>query len=167
MQESLFFVHLEQKQLFMKFSPSQLNTYLFFKIPAAFWCGVRVDSVLEHQCTVKVKHSRFNQNPFKSIYFAVQEMAGELATGVLIKMQIEKTGRKISMLVSQNNSSYFKKAKGVILFTCTADPILEEVVAQAILTSEGQSFWMKSIGVDEEGDQVCELNFLWSIKLKP
>ncbi|MFN4026954.1 MAG: DUF4442 domain-containing protein [Flavobacterium sp.] len=150
----------------MEFSPSKLNTFLFFKLPSAFWCGVRVKSISVQQCVVTVKHRWFNQNPFNSIYFAVQAMAAELTTGALVMMQIKNSGRKISMLVANNKGNFTKKATGRITFTCNDGHLIAEAIKQTIATGEGQTFWMKSVGVNEKGEQVSELDFEWSIKLK-
>lgn len=150
----------------MEFSPSKLNTFLFFKLPSAFWCGVRVKAISKSQCVVTVKHRWFNQNPFNSMYFAVQAMAAELTTGALVMMQIKQSGKKISMLVAHNNGQFTKKATGRITFTCHDGHLIEEAIQRTIDTGEGQTFWMKSVGVNQKGEQVSELNFEWSIKLK-
>ncbi len=150
----------------MEFSPSKLNTFLFFKLPSAFWCGVRVKSISKQQCVVTVKHRWFNQNPFNSMYFAVQAMAAELTTGALVMMQIKNSGQKISMLVANNNGNFTKKATGRITFTCNDGHLIEEAIQRTINTGEGQAFWMKSVGINQKGEQVSELNFEWSIKLK-
>ena len=163
---SSYFVFLQQNQYFMEFSPAKLNTFLFFKLPSAFWCGVRVKSISNESCVVTVKHRWFNQNPFKSMYFAVQAMAAELTTGALVMIQIKKSGQQISMLVSNNNGNFTKKATGRITFTCNNGHLIETAIQKTIATREGQIIWMKSIGIDEKGDQVSELNFEWSIKIK-
>jgi len=150
----------------MEFTPLKLNFFLFFKLPSAFWSGVRVKSISKEQCVATVKHRWFNQNPFKSIYFAVQAMAAELTTGALVMMQIKKSGKKISMLVANNNSNFSKKATGRIAFICNDGHLIEDAIQKTISTGEGQTIWMKSIGVNEKGEQVSELNFEWSIKLK-
>lgn len=150
----------------MEFSPSKLNTFLFFKLPSAFWSGVRVKAISSEQCVVTVKHRWFNQNPFNSMYFAVQAMAAELTTGALVMMQIKNSGKKISMLVANNNGNFTKKATGRITFTCNDGHLISEAIQRAITTGEGQTIWMKSIGVNEKGEQVSEMNFEWSIKLK-
>jgi len=100
----------------MEFTPSKLNTFLFFKLPSAFWSGVRVKQISPLECVVSVKHRWFNQNPFDSMYFAVQAMAAELTTGALVMYQIKKSGKKISMLVATNKGSFTKKARGRITF---------------------------------------------------
>jgi hypothetical protein len=48
------------------------------------------------------------------MYFAVQAMAAELSTGLLM-YQIQKSGKKISMLVA-NNKGVLLKATGRITF---------------------------------------------------
>lgn len=150
----------------MEFTPLKLNIFLFFKLPSAFWCGVRVKSITKEQCVVTVKHRWFNQNPFKSMYFAVQAMAAELTTGALVMMQIKKSGKNISMLVANNNSNFSKKATGRIRFTCNDGHLIDEAIKQTIATGEGHTIWMKSVGVNEKREQVSEMNFEWSIKLK-
>jgi len=150
----------------MEFTPLKLNVFLFFKLPSAFWSGVRVKSISKEQCIVTVKHRWFNQNPFKSMYFAVQAMAAELTTGALVMMQIKKSGKNISMLVANNNSNFSKKATGRVTFTCNDGHLIEEAIKQTIATGEGQTIWMKSVGVNEKREQVSEMNFEWSIKLK-
>jgi hypothetical protein len=61
----------------MQFTPSKLNAFLMFKLPAAYICGVRVKEISAGTSIVTVRHKWINQNPFKSMYFAVQAMAAE------------------------------------------------------------------------------------------
>ena len=98
----------------MELTPSKINTFLFFKLPSAFICGVRVKQLKTAKCTVTVKHRWINQNPFNSMYFAVQAMAAEMSTGALVLYQIKKSNKKISMLVANNKGNFTKKATGKI-----------------------------------------------------
>lgn len=150
----------------MKFTSSKLNTFLFFKLPSAYWSGVRVKNITEHSCQSAVTHKWFNQNPFKSMYFAVQAMAAELTTGALVMYQIKKSGKKVSMLVFSNKSSFTKKATGKITFTCNDGRKIEEAIKKAVETGEGQTCWMKSVGVNRKGEQVSEFDFEWTVKVK-
>ncbi|MBA4133332.1 MAG: thioesterase [Flavobacterium sp.] len=150
----------------MEFTAGNLNKFLFFKLPSAFWCGVRVKSIEANQCIVTVKHRWMNQNPFNSMYFAVQAMAAELSTGALVMFQIKKSGQKISMLVANNKGNFSKKATGRITFVCKDGNLIEKAIKKTIETGEGQTFWMKSIGTNEKGEQVSEMDFEWSVRLK-
>jgi hypothetical protein len=150
----------------MKISVSSLNKFLLFKLPSAFVCGVRVKQIDENKCVVTVKHRWINQNPFNSMYFAVQAMAAELSTGALVMLEIQKSGKKISMLVANNKSNFSKKATGRITFTCNDGALAAKAIQEAIATGEGQTFWMKSIGTNEKGEQVSEMDFEWSVRTK-
>lgn len=150
----------------MKFSASGINKFLFFKLPSAYWSGVRVQSIDNDVCIVTVRHKWFNQNPFNSMYFAVQAMAAELSTGALVMKKIRESNKKISMLVANNNATFTKKATGKIRFVCNDGSLISQAVLQAITTGEGQTVWMKSIGTNEKGEQVSEMNFEWTIKVK-
>ena len=150
----------------MEFTPAKLTSFLFFKIPSAYWSGVRVRTFNPDESTVQVKHSWFNQNPFRSMYFAVQAMAAELSTGVLVMYHIRKTGRPISMLVASNKSTFIRKATGKITFVCSEGGKIKDAIDRAIETGEGQTFWMTSTGTNEMGEQVSGFEFEWTIKLK-
>ena len=128
----------------MKFTPSKLNAFVFFKLPSAFWSGVRVKSITEDKCEATVKHRWFNQNPFNSMYFAVQAMAAEFTTGALMMLQIKRSGKSISMLVANNKSTFTKKATGRITFTCNQGGLIKETIQKAIDTMEGQTVWLTS-----------------------
>ncbi len=148
----------------MEFTPFKLNAFTFFKLPSAFWSGVRVKQITSEYCRVSVKYSWFNQNPFKSMYFAVQAMAAEFTTGALVMFHIKSSGKNISMLVAQNKAVFTKKATGKITFTCNQGKEIAECIEDAIRTNEGQTIWLTSIGINENGEQVSEMQFQWTIK---
>ena len=150
----------------MAVTASKFNTFSFFKLPAAWWCGVRLRTIDKNRATVTVTHRWINQNPFNSMFWAVQGMAAELATGAMMIDQIEQTGKKISMLVANTKPNFSKKATGKITFTCEDGHLIQEALDRTITTGEGQTIWMKSVGVNEDGVVVSTFNFEWSVRLK-
>ena len=152
--------------MIMNFTAGNLNKFLFFKLPSAFISGVRAKEIDVNQCTVTVKHRWINQNPFNSMYFAVQAMAAELTTGALVMYHIKKSGKRISMLVANNKGNFTKKATGRITFICKDGHLIEEAIQRTITTGDGQTFWMKSNGTNEQGIQVSEMDFEWSVRVK-
>lgn len=150
----------------MTISPSKLNSFLIFKLPSAYLCGVRTKVLESDRCVVTVKHRWFNQNPFNSMFWAVQGMAAELTTGALVMSKIRESGKNISMLVANNNGSFMKKATGRITFECVDGHLIDEAITNAINTGEGQTVWMKSIGKNSEGVEVSAFNFEWTLKVK-
>lgn len=150
----------------MKLTPSKLNSFTMLKLPSAWLCGVRVKSIDKSTCVVTVKHRWINQNPFNSMFWAVQGMAAELATGAMVIAQIRESGKRISMLVANNNATFSKKATGKITFTCNDGNLIADAIEKTIETGEGQTFWMKSEGINEDGVTVSVFNFEWTVKLK-
>lgn len=137
-----------------------------FKLPSAYLCGVRLKALDDSRAKVQVRHRWINQNPFNSLYFAVQSMAAELATGALVIKKIQETNKPISMLVIGHSGSFTKKAVGKIQFFCLDGKAIDQALTDTLATGEGQKIVMKSVGKDEAGDVVSEYEFEWSVKLK-
>lgn len=144
----------------------KFHLFLLAKLPSAFFAGVRLKSITDNACSSTIKHRWINQNPFGSIYFAVLAMSAELTTGTLVLQKIKKSKHKISMLVTQQKSTFLKKAKGKITFTCSDGKIIDHALQSTIASSEGQTFWMESVGKDEQNETVAIFYFEWSIKVK-
>ena len=142
------------------------NTLSFFILPAAWICGVRVDSSDEESCVVRVKHRWINQNPFKSLFWAVQGMAAEMAGGLLLMDKINRSGHSIAMLLVGSSSIFTKKATGKILFTYDMGKALDQLILDAVTTKLPQTITIKTNGVNQQGDVVSEFSFQWSIKLR-
>lgn len=150
----------------MELTASKLNTFAMIKLPSAWICGVRVKEITNTYCVTTVRHRWMNQNPFNSMFWAVQGMAAELSTGAIVIGKIKQSDHKISMLVAQNKAVFTKKAKGRIFFECHQGDLVDHAIASAITTGEGQTFWMQSTGKDVHGDVVSVFDFQWTIKLK-
>lgn len=136
------------------------------QIPIAWIAGVRLESWEENKVSTKVKYDFLNQNPFKSIFWAVQGMAAEFSSGLMANAKIAKSGENISMLVLGMQSKFLKKAVGKIVFTCEDGENIDLAIKEAISTKEGVLINVKSIGIDEEGDIVSEFQFTWTFKVR-
>ncbi|MGG6230476.1 DUF4442 domain-containing protein [Tenacibaculum sp. SDUM215027] len=150
----------------MKFTPRKVNAFLFFKLPSAFFTGVRLKSLTNDAAVVKVTYRWINQNPFKSMFWAVQGMASELSTGILVMKEIDASNRKISMLVTKMNGTFTKKATGKIRFECNEGELIRATIQKAIETGEGQRVTVTSEGFNEEGISVSKFEYEWSLKAK-
>ena len=150
----------------MKLTARKINLFNLAKLPAAYFTGVRAKYIDDVKCIVSVKHRWINQNPFKSMFWAVQGMAAELTTGALVLSKIKNSGHNISMLVATNNAAFTKKATGKITFECNEGLLVDEAIAKAIETREGQTVWLNANGVNSDGLQVSEFNFQWTLKVK-
>ena len=147
----------------MKYIPNKINKWMLFKLPAAWLTGVRISSISDTKCEVKVRFKWINQNPYRSMFWAVQGMAAELTTGMLLTKSIQESNTNISMLLVANKSNFYKKAVGKIKFICDQGETAKELIN---LTKKNitHKAWLKAKGFDETGDIVSEFDFEWSCK---
>jgi len=140
--------------------------FLFFQLPSAFFCGVRLKYLDSLKSIVSINHSWFNKNPFKSIFWAAQGMAAELTTGSLIKNVIKESGLNVSYLVVENKSSFYKKATGKIIFECNQGKELQDLFNSFNQDNDNAIIELKSVGVDSNNVKVSEFSFTWSLKVR-
>ena len=146
--------------------PVKFRIFLFSKLPAAFFSGVRVKYIGEQQTVVTVPYKWFSQNPFGSTYFACLAMAAEMSTGLLAMMYTYKIHPPVSMLVVGLEANYFKKATGVTTFTCEDGEVINNTIQDSISSGEGRIYKAKSVGKNAGGELVAEFFITWSFKVK-
>jgi acyl-coenzyme A thioesterase PaaI-like protein len=155
------------KDFLVKSNKSYLmNLFLWYKLPAAYWAGVRLVSVTENQAVAKVPYKRMSQNPFGSTYFACLSMAAELSTGILSLAAIQGANPSISMLVSKVNSEYLKKATEDTFFYCEDGQKVFESVEKARTTGEAVEIMLKSVGKNAKGVEIARFEITWSFKAR-
>ncbi len=146
--------------------PLLFRLFLFSKLPAAYFAGVRVREMDENRCRVTVPYKWFSKNPFRSTYFACLSMAAEMSTGSLAMANVYQSDPPVSMLVVKVESQYFKKATGRTHFVCEDGELFRKAVAETISSGEARIVNAKSIGKNKEGDIVAEFYITWSFKTK-
>ncbi len=144
----------------------QFRKFLGLRMPIAYIAGVHLQSLDNEKCTTRVRLSRWNQNPFRSMFWAVQGMAAELSTGVICLNYIQQSGENVSMLVIQQEAEFYKKAVGRIEFECVQAKEIHQSITKAIETGESVVLKVKSIGTDCGGNEVSAFWFTWSFKNK-
>jgi hypothetical protein len=147
-------------------NPLKFRLFMLQRLPAAFFAGLRIRDFEERKAVVTVKYKWFTQNPFRSMYFAVQSMAAEMSTGLLASGHIYKRDPAVSMLVVGLEAKFIKKATGLISFTCNDGDAIAKIVAETIATGESRTITCKSEGTNIAGEIVSEFFITWSFKSK-
>src|SRR5690625_6751299 len=97
---------------------STFNKFTWLKLPIAKIAGIKLYYYDESKSQTQVKWGWLNQNPFKSMVWAVQGMAAELYTGVLCISKMQQSEQRIGMVVLGVEANLRKKAVGKMTFTC-------------------------------------------------
>jgi hypothetical protein len=147
-------------------NPLKFKLFLFKKLPAAYFSGIRVQELSQNVCIVTVPFKWFTQNPFRSTYFACLAMAAEMSTGILAMANTYKRSPAISMLVVGMKSKFYKKASGLTHFICNGGIEIMNAVDEAIITNEGQTISTLSSGYNENNELISEFWITWSFKTR-
>jgi hypothetical protein len=146
--------------------PVKFRMFLFTKLPAAFFSGIKIENINETKSIVSVPFKWLTQNPFRSTYFASLAMAAEMSTGILAMMHIYKRSPSVSMLITDIQATYYKKAIDKTYFICEQGKAIYGAIEESKATEESKSITIKTTGINKAGEQIAEFVFTWSFKVK-
>jgi hypothetical protein len=147
-------------------NPLKFRLFLLTKLPAAFIAGIRIKECNEKTCSVSVPFKWLTQNPFRSTYFACLSMAAEMSTGALAMANVYQRKPSASMLITNVDSKYYKKAIGKTVFICKEGLLIKQAINTAYATVSSQTIRVKSEGFNHQNELVAEFWFTWSFKVK-
>jgi len=146
-------------------TPLKMRLFLLWKLPAAWFMGVRVRSCNLEKCIVELPYGWRSQNPFRSTYFAAQCAAGELSTGLLAMAHLQEKP-PVSMLVLHIEADFVKKVAKTLTLTCSDGALFQAIIQKAIETGEAQVFQAESIATLPDGREAARVRITWSFKSK-
>ena len=121
-----------------------------------------MDNLDDTSCVTSIPGGWRSQNPFKTMYWAVQGMGAELATGAAPFAMSRAMPEKLRMFVVGTEATFTKRAKGRISVTCEDVRAAREAIDLSASTGESVDCDMRSIGTDSSGDIVSEWVFKWN-----
>jgi acyl-coenzyme A thioesterase PaaI-like protein len=147
-------------------NPLGIRALLWSKLPLAAFAGLRVSRLDESGSEVRLPAGWKTQNPFGSTYFAAQAMAAEMSTGAPALWFIERSGEKVSSLVTAISAKFTKKATTEARFVFDDGAKMREAIAEAVRTGEPVVFTARSVGTQRDGTQIAEFTVEWSFRKK-
>ena len=131
-----------------------------------FISGMKIKTIDDQKCILTIPYKWLNKNPFKSTFWAVLGMAGEMNGAALILQYTYKNSPSISTLPIKSNAMFFKKATGTTIFTCNDSKRIKLKVLEAIESKESVEIITKSTGRNKDEEKICEFTFHWTIKVR-
>lgn len=144
----------------------KFRLFLLKNLPAAYFAGVKVHTANKERSIISVPYKWFTRNPFRCTYFACLSMAAEMSTGILAMANTYKSSPKISMLVTEIEGKFYKKATGFSRFVCEEGIAIRQTVEEAIITKQSQSIKVLSSGFNNQNELIAEFWITWSFKVK-
>ena len=158
-----FDIETDRKRMLNSFL---FSVALFFKLPLAFFAGLRVDSLSRQRCEVSLPYGWRSQNPFQSIYFAAQAMGAEMSTGAIAMLATRNAPVSVAVIVVGTEATFSKKANARTTFTCEMGEELFAAVERAIHTGESSTVDIHTVGRMPDGTEVSRFRFTWSFKTR-
>lgn len=146
--------------------PIKQRFFFWKKLPMALLGKVRLVDLDEEKAIATVPFNRRNINPFNSMYFAVQSMAAELSTAAPAMLAIKGCEFDVALIIVNMKASYSKKAKTKLNFTCIDYKAYARALAGLRSAGDTAEVTAKTVGVDEDGDEVSTFHFTWTFKRK-
>lgn len=134
-------------------------------MPAAAFVGLRIERIDRTTCVTALPGGWRTQNPFRTMYWAVQGMGAELATGAAPFALSRSMPEKLRMFVVGVESTFTKRAKGKVTFTCEDVGSARKAIERSMVTGESVDCDLKSVGRDASGDIVSEWLFKWNFRV--
>lgn len=143
----------------------KFRMFSLVSMPTARFAGLRVDRIDDEICSTSIPGGWRSQNPFKTMYWAVQGMGAELSTGAAPFAISRAITEKLRMFVVGTEATFIKRAKGRITFTCEEVPVARNAIEKSMGSGESVECDLKSIGRDSSGDIVSEWVFKWNFRV--
>ena len=89
----------------MKITKRSIRNFTLFKLPLVYLSGIRISQINVDRAEASVRLRWINQNPFRSLFWAVQGMAAELTTGALLMREIEEQKKESLDLYGSKGST--------------------------------------------------------------
>ena len=142
--------------------PVKFRLFSLVSMPTARFAGLRMDHLDDSSCVTSIPGGWRSQNPFKTMYWAVQGMGAELATGAAPFAMSRSMPEKLRMFVVGTDASFTKRARGRISFSCEDVSAARKAIELSASTGEPVECDMRSVGIDSSGDIVSEWVFKWN-----
>lgn len=145
---------------------ARFRAFTVLSMPSAAFVGLRLVRADDEVCVTSIPGGWRSQNPFKTMYWAAQGMAAELATGVHPFAFSRASPNGIRMFVVGTEATFVKRAKGKIFFTCEDIPAARAAIEETLASGESIDLDMRAVGRDKSGDVVSEWVFKWNFRAR-
>lgn len=145
-------------------SPLVYRAFLWARLPLGACAGMRVVSLDEAQCTVRLPGGWRTRNPFGSTYFAAQAMAAELSTGAPALVLTGATTPSVAMLVVELRAGYERRIVGPSRYVFADVAAMREAIERAAAQAEPVRFVARARALGPDGAVASEFEVTWSFK---
>ena len=135
-------------------------------LPMGFLSGMRIKSLTRERCEVGLRYKWLIKNPFRSTFWAVMGMAGEMTSGALLMLYTYGQKPSIATILVSQSSKFYKKGVGKMTYVCESGEEMRKTVERAYKSGAGEVIDCPVQAYDEAGELIAEFVFTWSMKVR-
>lgn len=135
-------------------------------LPMAYLSGMRIKSLTRERCEVSLRYKWLIKNPFRSTFWAVMGMAGEMSSGALMMLYTYGQKPSVATILVSQTGKFYKKGVGRMTYVCESGKEMRETVERAYATGEGVTIDCPVKAYNEAGELIAEFEFTWSMKVR-
>ncbi len=106
------------------------------QVPLMGICTPTVIAVNEHACTVAIPLNERTKNHLGCMYFGALHIGADTAGGLLAMVEIQKSGRAVSLIFKDAQAKFLRRAEGDVHFSCTSGEVVRKAVQQTCSSKE-------------------------------
>ena len=142
--------------------PLRFRIFTILKMPSSAFVGLKITQFSTESCTTTIPGGWRTQNPFRSMYWAVQGMAAEMTTGAFPFAISRSISQNLRMYVIGVESDFIRRARGKIVFKCSNLFDAYNAIEETLKTKEPVNCDLISTGKDSSGEVVSKWIFRWN-----
>ena len=128
----------------------------------ALLTGMIIVELNEEQCVVRLNDHWWLRNPFRSVYWAVINMADELSTGALLYAY--GSTPKTQFILVEMRAKFYKKLRGKSFYFCRAGQEISQQMNALQNTSEARMVILPAHAMNASDEIVAEFEFYWQLR---
>jgi len=138
--------------------------YLLFQLPLAWVAGLRLATLDQGRCVVRMRYRFWNKNPFGSMYFAAMAMGAEMSTGLPAYVFLRQNRKSVSLLLAGMEAVFHKKAVGRLTFEFEDQGELIQALANLAQSGDTCRTVLVSRCYDASKQLMAEFRFTWTFR---
>ena len=147
-------------------SPWKVAAFTATMMPLGAMAGLRIDHVDRDGCVTSLPGGWRTQNPFKSMFWAAQGMAAEMATGVPALVGVREAPVPVRMILAGCEGQFVRMCKTRARFVFERADLVWEALETTLATGESVECPLPVVGYDAHGEEVSRWRFTWSFRAR-
>lgn len=116
-----------------------VRSWSFAKVKMLWLTSPSVLELNEERTVVRIPLNWRTKNHLGSMYFGVLCIGADCAGGLIAMKEIQKSGRKISLIFADFKAEFHKRPEGDVHFTCEDGAAIRALVQRTIASGERES----------------------------